>query len=62
MFMKNFLDIFKNFIIFIGTLMTIFCLVVFMFITKEWWIAIIAGLSSANALFVYDNFRQKNNK
>jgi hypothetical protein len=60
--MKNFIDIFINVVIFVGTLMTIFCLVVFMFVTSEWWMALLAGLSSANALFVYDKFRQKNNK
>ena len=57
--MKNFLDILLNFIIFIGTLITIFCLVVFMFITSEWWMALLAGLGAANALFIYDKFRQK---
>lgn len=60
--MKNFLDILLNFVIFIGTLITIFCLVVFMFVTSEWWMALLAGLGAANALFVYDKFRQKNNK
>lgn len=60
--MKNFLDILLNFVIFIGTLITIFCLVVFMFITSEWWMALLAGLGAANALFVYDKFRQKNIK
>ena len=60
--MKNFLDILLNFVIFIGTLITIFCLVVFMFITSEWWMALLAGLGAANALFIYDKFRQKNIK
>lgn len=60
--MKNFLDILLNFVIFIGTLITIFCLVVFMFVTSEWWMALLAGLGAANALFVYDKFRQKNIK
>ena len=60
--MKNFIDIFISVVIFIGTLTTIFCLVVFMFITSEWWMALLAGLSSANALFIYDKFRQKNIK
>lgn len=60
--MKNFIDIFINVLIFVGTLITIFCLVVFMFITSEWWMALLAGLGAANALFVYDKFRQKNIK
>ena len=59
---KDILNAIINVTIFIGTLITIICLVVFMFITSEWWMALLAGLGAANALFIYDKFRQKNIK
>lgn len=51
-----------NLTIFAGTLITIICLIVFMFITSSSTLAILAGVGAANALFVYDRYRQKNIK
>lgn len=51
-----------NLTIFTGTLITIICLIVFMFITSSSTLAILAGVGAANALFVYDRYRQKNIK
>ena len=48
-----------NVFIFIGTLITILCLVVFMFITSKTWLAILSGVGAVNALFVYDRYRKK---
>lgn len=58
--MKNtIVNILTNVFIFIGTLITILCLVVFMFITSEAWMAILSGIGAVNALFVYDRYRKK---
>ena len=44
--------------LFLGTLATIFCLVVFSFVASTVWFSILAGLCAMNALFIYDRYRQ----
>ena len=56
---KDILNAVINVVIFLGTLITILCLVVFMFITSEAWMAILSGVGAVNALFVYDRYRKK---
>ena len=56
---KDILNAIINVAIFLGTLITILCLVVFMFITSKTWLAILSGIGAANALFVYDRYRRK---
>ena len=59
-------DIFKlliEFLLFGGTLITLGCLIVFMFIASKVWMTILAGVGSIYTLFIYDRYRQmKNNK
>ena len=45
-------------ILFLGTLVTIFSLVVFSFVASTAWLSILAGLGAMNALFIYDRYRQ----
>jgi hypothetical protein len=56
---KDILNAIINVAIFLGTLITILCLVVFMFVTSEDWLAVLSGIGAANALFVYDRYRKK---
>jgi hypothetical protein len=56
---KDILNAIINVAIFLGTLITILCLVVFMFVTSEAWLAVLSGIGAANALFVYDRYRRK---
>ena len=56
---EDILNAIINVAIFLGTLITILCLVVFMFITSEAWMAILSGVGAVNALFVYDRYRKK---
>lgn len=56
---KDILNAIINVTIFVGTLITILCLVVFMFVTSEAWLAVLSGIGAANALFVYDRYRRK---
>ena len=46
--------------LFCGTLITILCLVVFLFIASTAWLSVLAGLGAMNALFIYDRYRQNN--
>lgn len=45
-------------VLFLGTLATIVCLVVFSFVASTVWFSILAGLCAMNALFIYDRYRQ----
>lgn len=45
-------------ILFLGTLVTIFSLVVFSFVASTAWLSVLAGLGAMNALFIYDRYRQ----
>ena len=57
----NWLKLLNGFIeclLFLGTLATILCLVVFMFVATSTWIIILSGTCAANALFMYDRYRQ----
>ena len=51
-----------EFVLFLGTLVTIFSLVVFSFVASTAWLSILAGLGAMNALFIYDRYRQNNRK
>lgn len=44
--------------LFLGTLVTIFALVVFSFVASTAWLSVLAGLGAMNALFIYDRYRQ----
>jgi hypothetical protein len=45
--------------IFFGTLITLYCLVVFMFISAKPWMALLAGIAGVNTLFTFDRYRNK---
>ena len=45
-------------VLFLGTLVTIFSLVVFSFVASTAWLSVLAGLGAMNALFIYDRYRQ----
>ena len=45
-------------VLFLGTLVNIFSLVVFSFVASTAWLSILAGLGAMNALFIYDRYRQ----
>ena len=45
-------------VLFLGTLITIFSLVVFSFVASTAWLSVLAGLGAMNALFIYDRYRQ----
>ena len=45
-------------VLFLGTLVTIFSLVVFSCVASTAWLSILAGLGAMNALFIYDRYRQ----
>lgn len=47
-----------EFVLFLGTLVTIFSLVVFSFVASTAWLSVLAGLGAMNALFIYDRYRQ----
>ena len=51
-----------EFVLFLGTLVTIFSLVVFSFVASTAWLSVLAGLGAMNALFIYDRYRQNNRK
>ena len=56
---KEILNMLIEFLLFVGTLVTIACLIIFMFISTKAWMAILAGMSAANALYLYDKYRRK---
>ena len=45
-------------VLFLGTLVNIFSLVVFSFVASTAWLSGLAGLGAMNALFIYDRYRQ----
>ena len=45
-------------VLFLGTLVNIFSLVVFSFVASTAWLSVLAGLGAMNALFIYDRYRQ----
>ena len=45
--------------VFFGTLITLYCLVVFMFISVKDWMALLAGVAGVSTLFTYDRYRNK---
>lgn len=47
-----------EFVLFLGTLVTIFSLVVFSFVASTAWLSVLAGLGAMNTLFIYDRYRQ----
>lgn len=57
---KDILNMLIEFLLFVGTLVTIFCLVVFSFVASTAWLSVFAGLGAMNALFIYDRYRQNN--
>ena len=59
---KEILNILIEFLLFMGTLITIACLIIFMFISSKAWMAVLAGLGAINSLYLYDRYRRKNNK
>ena len=59
---KEILNMLIEFLLFVGTLITIACLIIFMFISSKVWMAFLAGLGAINSLYLYDRYRRKNNK
>lgn len=59
---KEILNMLIEFLLFVGTLVTIACLIIFMFISSKWWMALCGGLGAINSLYLYDRYRRKNNK
>lgn len=56
---KDVLNILIEFLLFAGTLLTIGCLVIFMFVASKAWMAILAGIGAINTLYLYDRYRRK---
>ena len=59
---KETLNMLIEFLLFVGTLITIACLIIFMFISSKAWMAVLAGLGAINSLYLYDRYRRKNDK
>ena len=59
---KEILNILIEFLLFVGTLVTIASLIIFMFISSKAWMAVLAGLGAINSLYLYDRYRRKNDK
>ena len=59
---KETLNMLIEFLLFVGTLITIACLISFMFISSKAWMAVLAGLGAINSLYLYDRYRRKNDK
>ena len=59
---KEILNMLIEFLLFVGTLVTIACLIIFMFISSNAWMAVLAGLGAINSLYLYDRYRRKNDK
>lgn len=59
---KDILNMLIEFLLFVGTLVTIACLIIFMFIASKVWMTVLAGLGAINSLYLYDRYRRKNNK
>ena len=59
---KEALNMLIEFLLFVGTLVTIASLIIFMFISSKAWMAVLAGLGAINSLYLYDRYRRKNDK
>ena len=59
---KEIFNILIEFLLFVGTLVTIASLIIFMFISSKAWMAVLAGLGAINSLYLYDRYRRQNNK
>ena len=59
---KEIFNILIEFLLFVGTLVTIASLIIFMFISSKAWMAVLAGLGAINSLYLYDRYRRKNDK
>ena len=59
---KDILNMLIEFLLFVGTLVTIACLIIFMFIASKVWMTVLAGLGAITSLYLYDRYRRKNNK
>ena len=59
---KEILNILIEFLLFVGTRVTIASLIIFMFISSKAWMAVLAGLGAINSLYLYDRYRRKNDK
>ena len=59
---KETLNMLIEFLLFVGTLVTIASLIIFMFISSKAWMAVLAGLGAINSLYLYDRYRRKNDK
>lgn len=59
---KEILNMLIEFLLFVGTLVTIASLIIFMFISSKAWMAVLAGLGAINSLYLYDRYRRKNDK
>ena len=59
---KETLNMLIEFLLFMGTLVTIASLIIFMFISSKAWMAVLAGLGAINSLYLYDRYRRKNDK
>ena len=59
---KEIFNILIEFLLFVGTLVTIASLIIFMFISSKAWMAVLAGLGAINSLYLYDRYRSKNDK
>ena len=59
---KEIINILIEFLLFVGTLVTIASLIIFMFISSKAWMAVLAGLGAINSLYLYDRYRRKNDK
>ena len=59
---KEILNMLIEFLLFVGTLVTSACLIIFMCISSKAWMAVLAGLGAINSLYLYDRYRRQNNK
>lgn len=59
---KEIFNMLIEFLLFMGTLVTIASLIIFMFISSKAWMAVLAGLGAINSLYLYDRYRRKNDK
>ena len=59
---KEILNMLIEFLLFVGTLVTIANIIKIMFISSKAWMAVLAGLGAINSLYLYDRYRRKNDK
>ena len=58
---KDIANILIEVLIFLGTLVTMICLIVFAFVASKMWMTICAGVGTMYTLFMYDRYRQMKN-